>query len=91
MHRSRFVVRDLEEEGCENLLDSCEVGVRRLPGDRIELLERMSEFCHDLLRRHCVQRWHARHLWGQVPPSSGSYKFIEKYPPIYKNTIDVSG
>ena len=53
MHRSRFVVPDLEGEGRDNLLDSCEVGVRRLPGDRLKFIERMSKFLHNLLGRLC--------------------------------------
>ena len=54
MHRSHFVVRDLKEEGRDDLLDSCEVGVGLLSGDWIEFLERMSKFRHNFLRRHCV-------------------------------------
>ena len=78
MHRSCFVVHDLEEEGRNDLPDSCEVGVERLPGDWLKLIERMREFCHNLLGPHCVQIWRSCRLQGQVPPSSGSYIFIEK-------------
>ena len=78
MHRFRFVVQDLEEEGREDLPDSYEVGVRQFPGDRLELLEQMSEFRHNILGRHCVPRWRSCSLRGQVPPSSGSYRSIEK-------------
>ena len=45
MHRSCFVVHDLEEEGRNDLPDSCEVGVERLPGDWLKLIERMRELC----------------------------------------------
>ena len=78
MHRARFVIRDLEKEGRDDLPDSCEVGVGRLLGDRLELLEGMGEFCHNLFGRHCSRRWHVRRLCGQVPPSSGSYRCIDK-------------
>ena len=73
MHRARFVIWDLEKEERDDLPDSCEVGVGRFPGNRLEFLERMGEFCHNLLGRHCDQRRRARRLWGQVPPSLGSY------------------
>ena len=79
VHRSCFFVRDLEEEeGRDDLPDSCEVGVGRLPGDRLEFLKQMSEFCHNLLGRHCVQKWRPCRLRGQLPPSLGSYRFIDK-------------
>ena len=78
MQRSRFAVRDLEEEGRDNLPDSCEVGVGGLPGDWLKFIERMIEFCYNLLKRHSFQRWRARHLRGQVPPSLVSYRFLDK-------------
>ena len=78
MHRSHFSVRDLEEEGRDDLLDSCEAGVGRFPVNWLKLIEQMSEFCHDLLMHHCVRRWRAHRLWGQMPPSLGSYRFIDK-------------
>ena len=53
MRRARFVIQDLEKEGCDDFPDSFEVGVERLPGDRIELLKGMGEFCPDLLGSHC--------------------------------------
>ena len=78
MHRTRFVVRDLKEERRDDLPDYCEVSVGRFPGDRLELLERISEFFCDIFGRHYVQRWRACPLRGQVPPSLGSYRFIDK-------------
>ena len=64
VHGSRFVVRDLKEERCHNLLDSCEVGVRWLPVDRLELLKRIGEFRNNLLRRHCVWGWRLFVVFG---------------------------
>ena len=49
MRCSRLVVRDLQEERRENLPDSCEVVVGRLSDDRLKVLERISDFRHDLL------------------------------------------
>ena len=53
MHIACFVIQDLEKKGRDDLLDFSEVGLGRLPGDRIKVLEGMSEFRHDLLGRHC--------------------------------------
>ena len=50
--RSCFVVRDLEEERSDGLSKSCEVGVGRLSGDQLEIVEGVGEFCHNPLRRH---------------------------------------
>ena len=54
MDRSRFVVRDLEEERSDGLSKSCEVGVRRLSEDRREVVEGVGEFCHNILRSHAA-------------------------------------
>ena len=51
-NRSRFVVRDLEEERSDGLSKSCEVGVRRLSNDRLEVVEGVGEFRDNLLGRH---------------------------------------
>ena len=52
VNRSCFVVRDLEEERSDGLYKSCEVGFGRLSNDRLEVVEGVGEFSHDLLRRH---------------------------------------
>ena len=52
MNRARFVVRDLEEEMSDVLSKSCEVRVGQLSDDRLEFVEGVGEFCHDLLGRH---------------------------------------
>ena len=52
VHRAHFVIRDLEKEGRNGLPDSCKVGVRRLSQDRLELIEGMGKFRHDLFGRH---------------------------------------
>ena len=78
MHRARFVTQDLEKEGRDDFPDYCEVGVGQLPCDRLEFLKGMGKFFHDVLGRHCGRRWRARRLWGQVPPSLGSYRCIDK-------------
>ena len=70
-------MRDLKEEMHDDLPDSCEVGVGRLPSDRLELLKRIGEFHHNLIGRHCVQIWHPCRLRGQVL-SLGSYRIIDK-------------
>ena len=49
MHRACFVIRDLEKEVRNDLLDSCEVGVQQLPGDRTTFIDGMIKFCHNLL------------------------------------------
>ena len=62
---SCFVVQDLEEERRHNLLDSREVGVRRLTVYQLELFERIGEFFHNLFRRHGVRSaW----LWERFGP-----------------------
>ena len=57
VHGSRFVVWESKEERRHNLPDSHEVGAGRLPGDRLELLNQIGKFNHDLIRRHFVRRW----------------------------------
>ena len=54
MDRSRFVVRDLKEERSDGLSKSREVGVGRLSVDRIEVVEGVGGFCHNILRSHAV-------------------------------------
>ena len=56
VNRARFVVRDLEEERSYGLSKSCEVGVRCLSNDQIEVVEGVGEFCHDLLGRHSAPK-----------------------------------
>ena len=53
VHHGRFVIRDFEKEGRDNLPDSCEVRVGWLSGDWLKFIEVMGEFFHDLLGRHC--------------------------------------
>ena len=53
---SRFVVRDLEEERSNGLLKSCEVGVRQLSNDRLEVVDGVGEFRHNLLSHHSVPK-----------------------------------
>ena len=60
MDRSRFVVRDLEEEMSDGLSNSCEVGVGQLSVDRLEVVEGVSEFCHNLLGSHAAPTKMAR-------------------------------
>ena len=52
VNRSRFVVRDLEEERSDGLSKSCQVGVGQLSDNRLEVVEGVGEFCHNLLWRH---------------------------------------
>ena len=52
MHRAYFFIWDLEKEGRDDLPDYCEVGVGRLSGDRLELIEGMRKFHYDLFGRH---------------------------------------
>ena len=56
MDRAHFVVRDLEEEGSDDLSKSYKVGVGRLSDDRIEVVEGVGEFRHDLLGRHSAPK-----------------------------------
>ena len=60
--RSRFVVRDLEEERSYGLSKSCEVGIGRLSVNRIKVFEGVGEFCHNLLRSHAAPAKMARPL-----------------------------
>ena len=53
---SRFVIRDLKEERSDGLSKSCEVRVGQLSDDRIEVVERVGEFRHNLLGRHVAQK-----------------------------------
>ena len=53
---SRFFIQDLEEERHHDLPDLREVGVGWLSIYRLELFERIGEFFHELLGRHCVRR-----------------------------------
>ena len=56
MDRAHFDIRDMEEEGSDGLSKSCKVGVGRLSDDRLEVVEGVAEFRHDLFRRHSVPK-----------------------------------
>ena len=63
-YRAFFFVRDLEEEGRDDLSKSCKVGVRRLSDDRFEVVKEVGEFFHDLLGRHSAPKMARPLSWG---------------------------
>ena len=54
--RARFVIRDLEEEGGDGLSKSCKVGFGRFSDNRLEVVEGVGEFRHDLLGHHSAPK-----------------------------------
>ena len=52
MYCARLVIRDLQQERRNGLPKSCQVGIGRLSGDGIEVIESVREFCHDLFWSH---------------------------------------
>ena len=46
----------MEKEGRGGLMDSCNVIVGRLSGDRLKLIEGMGEFRHNIFGRHSASK-----------------------------------
>ena len=60
MDCARFVVRDLKEERSDGLSKSCEIEVGRFSVDRLEFVEGVGEFRHNLFRSHAAPAKMAR-------------------------------
>ena len=54
MYCARFVIWDLHQDWRDGLPKSCQVGIGRLSGDRLEVIESVREFRHDIFWSHAA-------------------------------------